>query len=84
MRNLNSEFGMRNSELFMLCKFTENINFRRGGFYIRPLKIRISGKFSVGDGFPVPQEYCIFNGWISYTKHHLKFGKNQADNLEYM
>ena len=19
-----------------------------------------------------------------YTKHHLKFGKNQADNLEYM
>ena len=39
MRNLNSEFGMRNSELFMLCKFTENINFRRGGFYIRPLQI---------------------------------------------
>ena len=61
MRNLNSE-------LVLFRKFTENTKFRRGGFYIRPLKIRISGKFSVGDGFPVPQEYCIFNGWISYGR----------------
>ena len=56
MRNLNSEFGMRNSELVLFRKFTGNTKFRRGGFYIRPLKIRISGKFSVGDGFPVLQE----------------------------
>ena len=34
----NSEFGMRNSELFLLRIFvTKHLNFRRVGFYIRPL-----------------------------------------------
>ena len=30
---------MRNSELVLFRKFTENTKFRTGGFYIRPLKI---------------------------------------------
>ena len=59
MRNLNSEFGMRNSELVLFRKFTENTKFRRGGFYIRPMQIPYLGKFSVGDGF-LSRENVVF------------------------
>ena len=54
------KFGMvRNSELFLSRKFTENTKFRRGGFYIRPLQDLYFRQIFCRTGFP-SRENVIF------------------------
>ena len=59
----------------------------------------VSAKIDLGKAFPDPEQYILYIIDIfaflimicalieyrkNYTKHHLKFGKNQADNLAYI
>ncbi len=52
---INSELGIRNSELFMLRKFIGNINSVGQILYLSDVNPVFFGKFSVGDGSPVPR-----------------------------
>ena len=72
---MNLKFGMRNSEFGIMLRFCVKNNFNRRIFYnltqFISKKTDLFSKDSLKIGLFV---YC-------YTKHHLKFGKNQADNL---
>ena len=64
-------------------------NLCRGRFNIRPLHTTIRcflcrGRVSRPAFSHKYSSFCKFIFFAIYTKHHLKFGKNQADNLAYI